>query len=244
MTPTEIIAQVQARTKMPSTTKIGNELKAAYRWAMRKVFNTENGPDLLVTIGEEHTMSSRTRTYDLAANTTKPFLGIKQLWLKLSTDSMFSPMVSTDSNTIDFMVRDAETASDTSVVARGHPVFYDSINFGEVRFAPALPSGAVIRIDYFQFALELDIDEASESPADSTDDVEVQSILDTIVDAIMDKTTSNVFNLLSDDREIKWEMSAKETLTDAIWTLQRRVQGNGPITTRPWGGKGRARRII
>lgn len=232
-----MVTQIQDRTKHPSTTKIGNELKAAYRWAMRKIYNSENGPDTLVTIGEEKTLVARTRTYDVSAAVTNSFLGIKQLWVKLSTDSVFSPMVPTDTNSMDFMIRDSEINSDTSVVAVGHPVFYDSINFGQVRFAPALPSGAVVRIDYYQFAIALDV-------AAVTTLTEGQKVFDAITDAIMDKATAQVFNLLSDDRELKWELSAKENLVDAIWNINRRVQGPGAISTKPWGGKGRNRRFI
>lgn len=237
MTALEIISQVKDRTKHTSSPKVGNELKTAYRWAMRKVFNTENGPDLLVTLGEEHAIAARTRTYNLISNCTKPFLALKQLWLKLATDAVFTPMLTVDTNGAEFALLDAEASADTSVFATGHPVFYDVYDFGQIRIAPALPAGCTIRVDYYQFALDLGIESSGQ---DSSEGPEIQQILDAISDAILDKTTALVFRMLDDARELTYAMDAKENLTDAIWNLNRRVQA--PTRTRPW--KGRTRRLL
>lgn len=220
MTPEEIVTQVQARTKHPNSGTVTNELLAAYRWAHRRVFNTENGPNLNVIIGEEITLAARTKEYELDIVTVESFLAIKQIWLRLPGETTFTPMVSADTNDPAFMAWDSDPNSST-LVASGHPVGYNSINFGSVRFAPALPATSVIRVDYFtQF------DGDCNGPS--------ANMCGVIEDAVMDKCTSLVFNLLDDDRWTKWEASANTNLTDAIWVLQKRVQG--PTTTTPWRG--------
>ena len=66
-----MIALVTQRTKVSDSTKILRELNSAQRWTARRVFNSADGPDLLVVIGEElAALGSTTRTLDIGATIT------------------------------------------------------------------------------------------------------------------------------------------------------------------------------
>ncbi len=243
MTGNEMLALLQQRTKIASKTKRINELRAAYRWVVRRVFNTADGPDLLCTIGEElPALVAVTRTYNLgAAVTGGELLGIKKLWVKLPSDTRFVPMQDADSDEPEFL--DADSYPNATVVAAsGHPVLYDAINFSQIRFAPPLPIGAVIRADYFRIGPEPGVPEdSSESESEElAEDAEVGVDLPSIFhDAMVNEATALLFNTLDDDREDGWHMKARDAINDAIYNAKR-VQG--PTVTQPF--RARRRRYI
>lgn len=233
MTTAEMVTKVKTRTKQADDTKVITELQSAYDWARNRVFNTENGPDILSTFDEELTLAARTRNYNLAANLANSILGIKQLWLKLTTDTVFTPMIPADTNRTEYVRNDSETAADTTVIATGHPVYYDVINYNQVRFAPALPSGAVIRVDYYRIA---PLPDPTANPTlDAGNDLP-----EVFHEAIVNKATAQVFENLDDSRAGTWELRAESTLRDAMYVTQRRVQG--PILTTPF--RARRRRVV
>lgn len=226
-----MVRRIKHRTKLADDYKVLIELQDAAEWAGRRVYNSENGPDLLITMGEEVALAARTRTLDLAGEDVlvNALLGIKQLWLKLPSDSIFTPMVAADSNSMQFIRNDSELDSDTSVVAQGHPVYYDVLNFSQVRFAPALPASSKIRVDYYTSTA---FNEVSGEASVALPEIFHQ--------AILAKATAQVYEDLDDSRAMVWEGRALSMLQDALYVANRRVQA--PVTTTPF--RARRRRYI
>lgn len=229
MTAQEMVKLVQDRSRQRDQAKILRELRAAYRWAANRVYLSEGGPDLLSTIGQELTLAADTRDYNLAANITGNFLGLKQLWSKLPSDVSFTPMDTADLETPNFQNRDNQPAA-TPEVALNHPVLYHVYNFGMVRFSPTLPSGTILRADFFRFG----------APPDPTTNntTESGSDLDSVFhDAIVCKAAAHCLENIDDDRVGSWETRAMVYLNDALLVAQKRVQG--PIPHKGWRGRRR-----
>src|SRR5439155_2268772 len=107
MTVSSMVALVKQRTHVNDDTKVISEVQNAYRWVQRRVFNSQDGGDLLSTMDTEKTLSAVTTTYDIGANVTGEFLGLKQLWLKLPSDTVFTPMTYADTNSLQFLRNDS-----------------------------------------------------------------------------------------------------------------------------------------
>jgi hypothetical protein len=228
MTTVEMVTFVKAWTKHPDDTKILIALRSGYRWTVKRVYNSEGGPNLLSTIGRELAIASTTRDYDLSAAIVTAgggeLLGIKKLWLKLPSDQNFTPMNETDAETPVFQSYDAELAA-SPTIASGHPVMYQVVNYDKVRFAPALPAGSTLRVDYFRVA----------PPPDPTTNNTAETALDLPAifhDAMVSKAIAHMFNMLDDTREGTWETRARDEVNDAIFTAGKRVQQ--PTRTTPW----------
>lgn len=234
MTTTEMVALVTQRTKVSDATKIVRELNSALRWVARRVYNTADGPDLLVTVGQElATLVATTRDYDLGTAFTTAvagteLMGVKLLWVKLPSDTIFRPMISADSNSQEFVDKDS-AATATPDIAVGHPILYNVINFSKVRFAPALPSGAVVRADVFRIPPALS---TSSNDAQANGD-DLPSIFH---DSIVHKANAQIFSGLDDSREGAEETRARDTINDAIFA-SRRTQA--PQRTTGWRAKRR-----
>lgn len=241
MTPNQMVALITQRTKIASRTKIFAELDSAFRWVVRRVYNSADGPDLLTTVGDElPALVAVTKTLDIAAQVTGVLIGIKKLWVKLPADTVFVSMVPADINEPEYIEADAFTAENPEIAA-GHPVLYDILNFSIARFAPSLPIGAVIRVDYFRMGPAPGVPESGETSAsEDNEDWEAGKDLPSIFhDAIVSKATAQLFSMLDDARETTWELRAKDELNDAIY-MGRRVQF--PVSTQPF--RARRRRYI
>lgn len=220
-----IVDRVRARTRHNDDTRVINEVHSASTWAWLKIYNSENGADLLSTFGNEFTMTATTREYDLGAAVTGTLYGVKKLWLKFATDTSFTPMCPADANDRQFMFNDQWLASDTLNFAKGHPVYYDVINFAKVRFAPALPVDSIIRADIW--LRPPDFDPTVNPTLDYGSDVPEPAH-----EAIVDKATAQIFELLDDDRWGDWNSMAEQKLNDAMHLMTRRTQG--PPHTQPF----------
>ena len=225
MTTQDIVTRVKDRTRHRDDTRVVGEINSAKDWAYTKIFLSENGPDLLMTHDTELTMSAQTRSYDLDANITGTLYGIKKLWLRFSNETNFTEMKPVDSSDEQFSWDDRYPASDTTTVASGHPVRYDIVNFAKVRFAPPLPTNAVIRVD--AWIKPPDIDPTLNPTLTYSADIPEPSH-----EAIVDKATAQIFNLLDDDRWEIWEASAARRLSDALYLMTKRQQG--PVETKPF----------
>lgn len=227
MTPNEMLSSCQQWTKVADQTKRLTALRKAYNWAVRRVFNTENGPNLVATIGEQlPTLVATTKTYDLGANLAHPVLGFKKLWVKLPSDVQFVGMDPADTTDQRFVDGDMDLAANTQV-AQGHPVVYDIINFSQARFAPALPTGAIIRADYFRLARDIGEPESGDTESHELDEDPVvgEDLPAVFDDAITSEAISLLFNMLDDDREASWHSRALSELNDALF-IGKRVQGS------------------
>lgn len=227
MTTLEMMALLRQRTKIPDSSKLLNELRVAYRWAVNKIYKSADGPRLLCTVGEELTLAAITRSYDLEANLAGgTLLGMKQLWAKLPGATQFTPMIPRDVSDPEFMALDAQTAADP-LIATGSPVFYSMINFGQARFAPALPATTVLRVDYARIGPAPD-PTLNPTQQDGTD------IPGLFHDAIVNKATALLFNTLDDTREGSWHTQAMDVLNDAIFAAGKGAQTQQPVQTQPF----------
>lgn len=246
MTPNEMLDSCLQWTKVSSQTKRLVALKKAYRWAVRRVFNSEDGPDLLATIGEElAALGATTKTLDIKALLAHDLLGFKKLWLKLPADLSFVGMKPSDTTDDSFVETDADLAANLKT-AQGHPVYYDIINYGQARFSPALPAGSIIRVDYYRLARDIGVvddsaidDSETQSTELSEQPVVGEDLPAVFDDAVTSEAISLLFNGIDDDREASWHNRAIAELTDALY-IGKRVQG--PTRTRPF--RARRRRFI
>jgi len=246
MTTHEMLALLKQRTKVADETKRLNELWSAYRWAVKRIYNSSDGPKLLSTVGLElAALTGTTKTYDLAAAVKAAnggdFLGVKKLWVKLPSDTRFVPMEPADSNEPDFVNADSDPAANLTV-AQGHPVQYDVINFAQARFAPALPATAVVRIDVFRIAPPPGLDESSDLESSSDLDKEPvvgQELPAIFHEAMVWKATAQLFHGLDDVREAIDERRATGELDEAIYMAKR---NQSPTVTQPF--RPRRRRFI
>lgn len=241
MTPNEMLDLCQQWTKVSDKTKRLNALKKAYRWAVRRVFNSEDGPDLLATIGEElAALGATTQTLDIESLLAHELLGFKKLWVKLPADINFVGMMPADTTDEAFIDGDAYPAANLRT-AQGHPVYYDIINFGQARFSPPLPAGAVVRVDYYRLAAEPGVPDDSETGSTELNEEPIvgEDLPAVFDDAITSEAIAMLFGQLDDDREAIWHSRALAELTDALY-IGKRVQGS--TKTKPW--RPRRRRFI
>jgi hypothetical protein len=227
MTTQALVALIKRRSHHSDDVLVQNELNSAKDWAYERLYNSEVGPDLLITYGTEITLAARTRDYNLGADAaiSGTLYGIKQLWLKFSTDVAFTPMRAADSTDLRYIFNDQWASTDTTTVATGHPVLYDVVNFNKVRFSPPLPAGALVRVDYFR--RPPDLDATTNDALAFGDDIPLP-----VHDAIADKATAQVFHLMDDSRWSEWEAKAEARLNSAMYNVQRRTQS--PTETRPY----------
>lgn len=237
MTTAEMLTLLAQRTKITNQTKLLNELKSAYRWAVNEVFKSAGGPQMLITVGEELTaLAATTRDYDLeTALTGGSLLGIQHLDVKLPADTNFTLMLPRDISHPDFLALDNHTVADP-LIASGHPVFYAVTNFGQVRFSPALPAAAVIRATYSRLGPAPD-PTSNPTQQDGTD---LPSLFH---DAIVNKATAHLFNTLDDSREGSWETRAVTILNSAIYVAGKAVRTARPVETTPFRRGNRRRGI-
>lgn len=230
-----MLALLKQRTKIADPTKLLLELRDAYRWAVNKIYKSSDGPQMLVTVGEELTaLAATTREYDIEANISGgSLLGMKQLWVKLPADLGFTPMLPRDTGDPDFIAFDGQPAADPTI-AQGHPVFYSMINFSKARFAPALPAGAVLRVDYARIG---PVPDPTTNPTQE-DGVDIPDLFHS---GVVAKATAHLFNTLDDTREGSWETRAESFLNDAIFAAGKGARTQRPVETQPFR-RGRRRR--
>lgn len=237
MTTAEMLDLLYQRTKIADEAKLLRELRDAYDWAVTEIFVSADGPPMLVTVGEEITaLIATTRNYDLeTALTGGTLLGIQQLWAKLPNEVIFTRLIPRDISHPDFVAMDSSAAA-TPLIATGHPIFYAVTNYGQVRFAPALPAGTIIRADYSRIGPAPD-PTVNPTQQDATDLPKI------FHRAIVCKATAQLFNTLDDSREGSWETRAIDAKNRAIYAAGKVVRTQRPVETTPFRRGSRRRGI-
>jgi hypothetical protein len=233
MTSQEMVTAVRNRTHMKDDTRVLQELNAAQSWAFNRLYTSENGRELLVSFAQEIEVTETLRDYAIADDLNFAAVGFKQLWLKFASETTFTPMVPVDSTDVRFVSGDVGD-SDSTVVATGHPVYYQVRGFNAVRFSPPVPSGCTLRVDYYRYPGE--IDPTVNNTLDTENDLPAF-----VHEAIVEYATAEIWDQMDDDRAMARRFSARELLTAAIYAVGRRTQG--PTVTTPYRG-GRSRRFI
>ena len=225
LTVTQMVDRIKGRTFQKDSTKIIGELASAVDWAFNRIFDTQNGADLLSVFDSEKTLATYTREYDLSANVSTSLVGIKQLWIKFPTETTFTPARTVDTTDLEFIFNDQWASSDVTTVAKGHPVLFDVINFAKLRFAPPLAAGTVLRIDYWKKPNVLD-PTTNNNPNIGTD------LPFVVEESVIDKATAQIFDLMDDSRADRWDRKAEARLTDALYVIARRTAA--PPTIKPF----------
>lgn len=229
MTSADMVAAVKGRTHDSDDSKVLIELNAAQSWAFGLIYNAEGGPDLLMTYNEQKTLGSALREYDLSVNLAYTIMGLKKLWLKLPGETKFTPLVPSDSSIPEFV----DDVDDTTTVPV-YPIYYDVENFAQLRFSGLLPTGSILRVDYFRMPPA--IDPTVNNSLTNGSDLPV-----TFHQVLVDYATGLRFALQDDDRASGFTTLAGSNLMTALYGMRRRVQG--PTVTTPYRA-GRRRRIL
>lgn len=226
-----MIDRIKQRSHSRDDLKIIGELNSSKDWASNRLFNSEGGPESLSTFATQLTISSRTREYDLGANVTGTIYGVKQLWLKFSSDTDFTLMVPLDAGDPLFTANDPYPSSDSTTVAEGHPVYYNVQNLSKIRCAPPLPADSTLRADFFRKPPNLD-------PVTNNALAYGDDIVEPLHEAIVDKATGQMLRLQNDDRADDYDRewppygSAQHRLNAALYLIRARTQG--PVRTQPF----------
>jgi len=236
MTTSEMLSILTQRTKISKPDRLLAELRVAYRWAVNEIFKSADGPQLLMTVGEElPVLAATTRNYDLETNLVGgSLLGLQNLWARLPGAITFSLLTPRDVTSSDFVASDTHTAADP-LIASAYPIYYAVVNDGQVRFAPALPSGTYLRADYARLGPEPD-PTVNPTQQDGTD------IPAMFHDAVVNKATAHLFNTLDDSRESSWETRAIQSINSAIYAAGKGTRTQRPVETKPF--RSRTRRSL
>lgn len=206
-----MVRMLRKRTKLNNDDQyLIDELNSAQDWVYNRL--TVMDENILKNSDEQFTMASQTQTYDIAANVSRPDMyAVKWLGVKLSGDTQFNPVRWMDSSEDSFMSADQQTA------ATGHPILCESLNFGQVRFAPPLPAGAQIMVSYVYISLPFNLD-TNAALTSST----YPGLPNPMYQAIVDKASAQVFMTLDDTRAQYWEGQALAKLRAALNVIDKR----------------------
>jgi hypothetical protein len=209
-----MLIRLRDRTHMLSKdSMLIGELNSAQDHIWNRIIT--NNANILKVDDKELTLAAQTSSYDLATNvsTTVTLVAVKWLGVKLTGDTKFQSVVFIDSSDDRFISADQDSA------ATAQPVYAAMENFNQVRFAPPLPSGAILRVDYIYGPLGLDL--ATNCSPD---------LPYLVHEAIVDKATAQVFVNLDDDRAGYWEAQSLGKLYAASNSLNRRQYAQQPRT--------------
>lgn len=230
MTVQQMIEKVQEITHHNDESRVVSALDAAQSWAYARVYNAEGGADLLITFDEELTILTPSREYDLQANLSFEMVGLKTLWLKLIGETAFTVMMPLDASDPQFRFRDT---LDVTQTFHGHPTYYEVKNFTQLRFTQELPTGAILRVDYFRFPPPLD--PTTNNTQTNGSDLPVVTHW-----AMIDYACAEIWDILDDNRSAGRMMRAESRLTDALYLIRNRSAA--PTRTLPF--RTRRRRYI
>lgn len=186
------------------------ELNSAVDWAFNAVLVMNE--DILKNEDEQFTISTQTSSFDIgAAVSAADMYSIKWLGIKLPGDQKFNPVQFMDSAVDTFMSADQDTP------ATAHPIFCDTKNWTQVRFAPPLPPGAQILVSYIYIPRLMSLD-TNAALTSST----YPGIPNAFNQCIVDKATAQLYMDIDDTRVQYWEDQAKQKLRRALNVLDKR----------------------
>ncbi len=216
----QMIERIERDTQLADQEQIVGKLNAAQDWIFNRVLPMNR--ELLKVTDDENTMASDTRSYDLAANVATGVLyEIQWLGVKYTSDTVFVPVEFCGGSSPNFIYWDQQT------VKAVHPQWVVIDNFNQVRFAPGLPSGTIIRTDYIYKPRQLSI--ASKTDCD---------LPEVFHEAMVSEATARCFLGIDDTREGTFRREALDALYGAQNVLKQR-QFQTPPRTRPSMRRGR-----
>lgn len=181
-----MLSMVKDRTGMRGRDpRIVNELDNALTWLWERLYVVN--PNLELTFETTGSFSSDTQTFDLGAAilsaTGGEFYGLKTFWVKRSGDAEYIPVDWMDTNRPAFIDRDQDSAQVRS------PVLAQMVNFDQIRFSPALPSGAEWRADWIGKPASLSLSTNAKT-----------TVPDTFGQALMARATAVILDGMDEER--------------------------------------------
>lgn len=207
-----MVMRLRGRThQLDRDSQLIDELNSGSDWAWNRIVT--NNANILKVDNFQSTMAATTSSYNLgsAVPAATPLIAIKWLGIKFPSDSKFNPVIFIDSSDNRFISADQDTASSQ------HPVYAAVENLTQIRFAPPLPAGTILRCDFIY------------SPADLS--LSANALVDLpnmLHEAIVDKATAQMFANLDDDRANYWEVQALSKIYSAANNLNRRQYTQQP----------------
>jgi hypothetical protein len=187
-----------------------DELNAAADWTYNKLMTMNE--DILKEEDETFTLASLTSSYNLGASVARPNMyAIKWLGVQLVSNAKFSPVQFMDS------ANDAFMSADQDQPATAFPVFCDTKNFNQVRFAPPLPAGTKIMVSYVWIGLLFDLN--TNAALTSTT---YPGIPNPINQSIADRATAQVFLSQDDTRWQQYDNWSRDRLRAALNVIDKR----------------------
>lgn len=220
----DMIARVTADTSNANTEKIVGKLNAAQDWIWNRILpmNTE----ILKITDDQITVASDTKSYDLNAHvSTGTLYEIQWMGVQFAGQTNFFPVQYVNGSNPTFIYWDQQ---DEQAV---NPQYVAIDDFNEVRFAPGLPSGSVIRVDYIYKPRTLSL--AQQVNCD---------LPDPFHEAVVSEATSLIWRMMDDTRSGQAHSEALDRLYGGINVLAKR-QFQQPFATRP-SSRGPARKWI
>lgn len=219
-----MITRVQQDTSMSNVDTIIGKLNAAQDWVWNRILpmNTE----ILKITDDQITVAADTKSYDLNAHvSTGELYELQWMGVQFSGDQDFWPVTYMNGSNPTFIYWDQQ---DEQAV---NPQYVAIDNFNQARFAPGLPSGTVIRVDYIYKPRQLSLANRVNS--------DLPSIFD---ECMISKAVELVWRAMDDTRSGEAARDALDRLYAAQNVLATR-QFQQPFRTRP-SSRGPSRRWI
>lgn len=215
----DLITEVRDDTKYPDDAVIIRKLNSGMDWAWNRIYAVY--PKVRIIFETTGTLATETQLFDLAtALLPNELWAISNFWIKTSSESKYTPVHFVDVSDPLFIAMDQETARVL------HPVTAAIVNFNQIRFAPALPSGVMWRADYVGKPGPLAL---------STNCV--TSVPSPLHGAMVAYAVHEIWHMTDDDREEGALRTAIDLVTTGIHNLKRRDQDQ-PKRTRPYPPRG------
>lgn len=221
-----MLALVKGRTKyLSNDTYLIQELNDGLAQAWKRIYPACS--DLQIMFETTGTLAVETQEFDLAAVITLAggeFFAHKTFYVYDAGSLKYIPVVFMDANDPRFLDREQMTAQVLQ------PCYAAAVNFGEVRFAPALPSGSQWRSDW-----------VGNPPKMSLAAQVYTTLPEPFAQPIVSWACANVFSTMDDTREDGIRDRFEDQCLAAVHQLKRR-QNQTPQRTAPFprsGGGGR-----
>ena len=197
-----------------------DELNSAKSDIFQRVFLLDE--DIEITF-ETELSPGAVQSYDMGANITAGEIwGVKKLWVKYSGEAEFTEAEHHDAASPEFLYRDQMTAQVM------HPLFYDVVNFDQLRFAPTLPASTTIRVDWIGMPPDFSLETEA-----------VTSMPTPLHHAVMAQAAAQLLDNRDDTRAPSWERRAREWTHTALLTISKRDFSHH-IKTTPFSQRRRA----
>ncbi len=207
-----MIAAVSADTQIADQNFIIRKLNKAQSYVTNRLIPTNI--ELFKVTNNQITLAADTKSYDLAANvSTGELQQIELLGVEYSSETKFTPVTFIKGNSEQFDYWDQQAVQPI------HPQYCVIDNYDRVRFAPGIPSGSILRVDYIY------------KPAQMSLQTQTTCQLPTIFhEVIVSDAIRQCFLGIDDTRAGDYQFQAMNELYGALNVLNSRQFSQSPKT--------------